>query len=251
MNKTSSKTVLKALKIIEELSGADSGLTNSEIANRVKINPSTCYRLLSTLKNQGYISKEDNLYRLGYKIFQIKGLNNNKLLLKKSIEPFLIELEEKFGCTINLGIRRGDSAVPIEIIEGSKNLVVNKNIGVPAPLYASSLGKCFLAFIEKEIREFLLSRINLNSYTQNTITQKSNLINELEKVRNQGYAVDKEEYIEGIVCVGVPILNKNGEPIFAISISVPKTSINEDAVESYVTSLKKTGKVISKKFLGA
>lgn len=247
-NKT--KTVLKSLRVLEELSGTSRGLTNKEVADRLDLTPSTCHRLLNTLTDQGYISKEGSSYRLGPKIFQLKSLAYKQEKIKRQISPFLIDLEEKFGYTINLAVRWGVKVIPIDIIQGSKNLVVNKNLGIPAPLHASALGKCMLAFSDTEVQEVLLSHITLSSLTQNTITQKNKLLEELENIKKKGHAVDNEEYAEGVICIAVPILNETNFNDFTVSVSGPATELNKQRIDAVVTGLEEMKECFSRKYFG-
>lgn len=249
MDKTKSKTVLRSLNLLEELSNSNEELTNTEIANKVDLDPSTSHRLLNTLESRGYVSKEDKSYRLGYKAFQLKVLNQKEERIKQLIRPFLIKLEEKLGFTTNLGIRRGCKAIPIEIIKGSTGLVVDNNLGSSTPLHASALGKCLLAFGSREVQEVLLPQITLTSYTQNTITQESEFTEELERTKNRGYAIDDEEYFEGVVCVGIPCFpnNPNG-PSCALSVSAPASVVDEEQIDALVEDLEKTRNRFLSKF---
>lgn len=174
MNKTKSKTVLESLNPLEELGKCDKGLSNTEIANRVDLNPSTSHRLLNTLETQGYVSKEGKV-----KTFPLRVLGRKEERIKGLIRPLLIELEENLEFTTNLGVRRGRKAIPIKIIKSSTGLVVDNDLGTPTPLHTSALGKCLLAFSPEEVREVLISQIVLTNYTQNTVTQKSELTEEL------------------------------------------------------------------------
>lgn len=249
MNKTKSKTVLKSLNLFEELSKSDKGLSNTEIANRVNLNPSTSHRLLSTLESQGYVSKEGKVYRLGHKTFQLKVLSQKEERIRGLIRPFLIELEEKFGFTVNLGVRRGRKAIPIEIIKSSAGLVVDNNLDTPTPLHASALGKCLLAFSPVKVQKVLTSQISLTNYTQNTITEKRKLAEELEKVKDRGYAIDDEEYFKGVICIGIPcLMDKPNSPSCALSVSAPASTVDDKKIGTLVSELKKTRKHFLSKF---
>lgn len=243
-----SKTVLKALELFEVLSQTGGGATNAELASRMDISPSTCHRLLNTLESKGYVAREEKKYHLGYKVFQLKGLTRKQERVKRIVRPFMEELEIKCGNTVGLGMRRGLNVIPIEIVRGSQYLMVNNNLGKPIPLHATSLGKSLLAFCPEEVRRLILSQITLSRRTDKTIISKGKLIAELDKVRERGYAVDNEEFTEGVVCVGVPVLEVTDYPKYAVSVLSPAARMNDDKIDKIAGGLKDVRERVARRF---
>lgn len=242
------KTVLKALEILEELSKSDEGISNKDLSTRLDLNPSTAYRFLNTLASKGYLSKEDGLYRLGHKVLQLQYLTSRNASLRHRSRPLLADLENRTGFTTNLAIREGLKTILIEIIKGSKNLVVNNNLGKPVPLHASSVGKCLLAFLSQGERETLVKQLELERYTPKTITEQDKLLGELEMVRKRGYAIDNEEFITGIRCIGAPTFNDDGNVIAAISISGLASQIQDKMIKTLAKDVKIVSNEISSCF---
>ena len=122
-------------------------------------------------------------------------------------------------------------------------LSMNPEIGSHMDAYASSVGKCMLAF--NEIDWQIIKKTIFHSYTTHTLTSAEELRAELDQVRENGYALDNEEREVGLFCVGAPIFNKDGKAIAAISISGPKARVFDDHFKEKVNLLKQCAQRIS------
>jgi len=239
------KTVLKALEILEEVSRFNEGISNAVLAARLDLHPSTTHRLLNTLVSKGYIDKDKGLYWVGYKVLQLQCLTELNANLRHRARPLLVDLKDRTGFTTNLAIRDRLKAVLIEIIKGSRNLVVNNDLGKPAPLHTSSVGKCLLAFLPEGEQEVLVEQLQLETYTPKTITDSNELLRELEITRKQGYAIDDEESVTGIRCIGAPILDKEKGVVAAISISGLASQIQGEEIGNIAKMVIRTSENIS------
>ena len=239
------KTVLRAFEVLEEVSRFDEGISNAALAARLNFHPSTTYRLLNTLVSKGYVGKDNGLYRIGYKVLELQCLTELNAKLRSRARPLLTDLENRIGFTTNLAIRDGLKAVLIEIIKGSKNLVVNNNLGKPVPLHATSVGKCLLAFLPEGEQEALVKQLQLEAYTPKTITNSSELLQELEITRKRGYGIDNEEFVTGIRCIGAPILNEEREVVAAISIAGLASQIQNETIDNFAKDVIRTSENVS------
>lgn len=228
------KSVIKALNILEELAEVEGELSLTEISSRLSYSKSTAYRILDTLRSRGYVNKSNGHYGIGSSTLRLK-LNSHKTMQEELAElsrPYLVELEKETLSTSCFAIRRGTKAVPVQIVSGSTKLVVNSNINEEIPLHAPSLGKVLLAFITEDKREKLIDQMELEQLTENTITDANELKKELDKIREQGYGIDREEYAKGICCVGAPVTKEGSlEPIGSISVSTPTLSNGPNEIE--------------------
>jgi DNA-binding IclR family transcriptional regulator len=132
------------------------------------------------------------------------------------------QMAEKTGETINLGIRVGNKIVYVDKLESSSTIKVGLGIGVSVPSYCSGLGKVILAYTSKAELDEILNSISFEKFTGSTITDKNQLLMEFEKIRQNGYSIDDEEYVDGLICFGAPIFDFHGNPVAAISVSCPK-----------------------------
>ena len=244
--KTMNKSVEKAINILELLAKKQAGMSLTELSSYLSYPPSTAHRLLNTLVSRNYVRRDnDGLYLIGYGILHLQALLQQNIPLERFARPLLVELEEETGMTTNLAIRDGSRAVIISIIKGSRNLVVNNNLGRYVSLHASSVGKCLLAFSAREEQEQLAGQLVLERYTPMTITNLHKLSHELQITRKRGYAVDNEEFVSGVRCIGAPVFNSNNEVIAAVSVSGLAPQIQGEVMDAYATKVTDVAKGIS------
>ena len=218
-----SQTVLKALDVLECVSeAAGSPLTAAEIAKRCGMSRPTTYRLLTTLQSRGYIANNEHEYTLGSKILSLSGTLLASFNLHAMSYPFLRELSRMSGETTYISILDGTEILYINKVESTQAVHSNCTIGSRNHLYCSSMGKAILAFLPSGERDTILEQISpLKAFTPNTITERDALLNELDRVRGQGYAIDDIEGEDNVRCVGAPILDHVGRPFAAMSLSGP------------------------------
>jgi DNA-binding IclR family transcriptional regulator len=218
-----SQTVLKALDVLECVSeAAGNPLTAGEIARRCGMSRPTAYRLLTTLQSRGYIANNGHEYTLGSKILNLSGVLLTSFDLYSISHSFLREISRVSGETSYVSILDGTQILYINKVESTQAVHSNCTIGTRNHLYSSSMGKAILAFLPRDERDVILDKISpLKAFTPNTITERDALLTELERVRNQGYAIDDIEGEDNVRCVGAPIFDNVGRPFAAMSLSGP------------------------------
>jgi len=239
----------RALRIIEILAHSEKPLGVTEIGKLIGVHKSTAYRLIYTLRQFGYVDQDEDTekYYLGLKPLELSSIINERLDIKGIIRPYLEELSSKTGETIHLAVREGDEIVYIDKVESKHTVRMYSRIGARAPLYCTALGKCLLAFSSEDSIKRWTSKESFPQKTENTIKTGDELTREIERVKSQGYALDREEFEQGVKCIGVPILNRTGKAIAAISISIPTFRITEEKIEEFIPLLLKTSSEISEK----
>jgi IclR family acetate operon transcriptional repressor len=130
-------------------------------------------------------------------------------------------LVDRFGVSLNLGVLDDDRIVYIAVVESPHPFRCAATVGESCYCHCSSMGKSFLAHLPEQNRDRILASRGLPRMTDRTIVSKEALLQELSRVRDRGVAVDKGENIEGVVCVGAAILDREGLPIAAMSASAP------------------------------
>lgn len=239
----------RALRIIEILAHSEKPLGVTEIGKLIGVHKSTAYRLVYTLRQFGYVDQDEETekYYLGLKPLELSSIINERLDIKRLVRPYLEGLSDEIGETIHLAIREEDDVVYIDKIESKHAVRMYSRIGARAPLYCTALGKCLLAFGPESVIKKWVSKESLPQKTENTIKTGEELARELEEVRRQGYALDREEFEQGVRCIGVPILNKSGRAIAAISISIPAFRVTEEKINEIISLLLKVKSEISEK----
>lgn len=234
------KSVLKALDILEVLDKKrEMGI--SEISEILQWDKSTVHRLISTLKQKGYVvqNPSNQKYSNSFKLFEMGNNVVERLGLRRQAQPFLEKLAVLTQETVNLAIMDGNHIIYIDKIESQATIKVDLNIGKKLPIYCTGLGKAMLAYKSKEEVKTLLGKEAFVKYTKNTIEDLQGLFQQLEQIRKQGYCIDEEEYVEGLQCVAAPVKDYSGSVIAAISVAIPKYRYEEGEKEIGYTKIVK------------
>jgi IclR family KDG regulon transcriptional repressor len=195
----------------------------SELAARLGIHKSTVYRFLSSLQQLGYVRQNavNEKYSLSYKILDLAGRILSSIDVRQAARPIMEQISDKTRETVHLATLEQDEVIYIDKIDSSQPLRMHSYIGQKIPIHASALGKVLLAWGPNHILGDLLEKGNLRRFTDTSITDPEALREEIQKIRNQGYAEDREESVPGVRCVAAPIRNSDGLAVAAISISLP------------------------------
>jgi IclR family acetate operon transcriptional repressor len=215
----------RALDLLEALASTDE-LGVSDLAARTGLVPSTAHRLLGTLVARGYAaqSSASGRYLLGYKLLELtSGLQDRLGRLRAAARPHLEAIQAETGETTNLVVLEGRNAVYVESVPGTRAVRLFTEIGQAIPAHTSGSGKALLAWADAAALP-----AELPASTPRTLTTLAALQEDLAQVRNRGYATDDEEHELGVACVAVPVFDRAGTAVAAISVSGPAPRINAD-----------------------
>ncbi len=243
------QSVARALEILECFDDSTEVLGISEIAERMNLSKSTVFGLVSTLHKKGYLEQDvvDKRYKLGIRLFELGHLYSLRLNIINEAMPYCEKLSQKYNATVHIGTRDGNEIIYIAKVNRPDSFVVFSQVGKRAPLYCTGVGKGILAFLdEQEIRDYAYQTKYIK-YTDNTISNATALINELEKIRINGYSTDSEEIVPGLRCVSAPIFDRNKKPIAAISLSMIGNAMNDESVEIISKELMSVTNQISRR----
>lgn len=228
------QTVSKAIEIINYLSKDTSnrGAGITELSREMGMGKSTIHRILDTLLYYGYIDKnwETNRYRLGWALYSVGQRVPRQNQIYNLDPAYLTELSQKTGETANFGILKGTETIIISKIEGnSRGLHVGVQAGEREAVHATALGKVLISEMEDEdIRALFAGQPEFHRYTENTIANVDELIEEVRRVRVAGYAVDNQEFGVGLICMARPVRDYTGKIVAAISVSTPANRMDEE-----------------------
>jgi DNA-binding IclR family transcriptional regulator len=242
-------SIEKSLRVIELLSKSPRGLSLLEMSGILCIPPSTAHHILHTFAPYDYIVQdpETKKYSLGFKFLQIGKRITDNIDIRKIASKYLFELHEKCGETVHLAILRNNQVIYIDKFDKPGGLSLATYIGFSTDPHAAAGGKVLLSELPaKEIKNIFRGR-SLKKYGKRTITSVSQLMDELERVRKQGYAIDDEEYYEGVRCVAAPI-KSGGKIVAAISITGSIFTLTMDRIDNELKDLlmKQAEKISSK-----
>lgn len=243
------QSVERALLIMNLFNEQNVELKITEISEKMELHKSTVHSLLKTLESHSYIEQnpENGKYRLGLKLIERGNFVVNTIDIRQVAKSYLVDLSKETGQTVHLGIKNGKEGVYIDKVEGNLAFIRFSQIGKGIPLHATAIGKVLLAFQEpKEIQE-TLNGYHFTKQNEHTITDENLFLQQLDKVHQQGYAIDNQENEIGVRCIAVPILNFENKVLASISMSTLVSQVNDEKLEKFIDLIKKTGLEISKK----
>jgi IclR family KDG regulon transcriptional repressor len=250
-DKERSKTVDRAIKVLKLLgkSQRGKGLGVSEIARVLGISKSAVHRIVVTLEGHGAIQKDpdSSKYTLGWLLFELGSIVSQSAWGdSKRLTSLLTTLSKQVGETINWAVADGKWIVILEQALPDSALKTIVEVGKREPIHATALGKVMLAeMTEREIRR-ILGPDPLPRYGPNTIVETAMLIKQLRDIKENGYAIDNEEYSAGIRCIAVPVRNFRGRVVAALSISGPTQRFSVQDCYRALPFLLETAAEISK-----
>jgi DNA-binding IclR family transcriptional regulator len=226
-----SRAAAKSVEILELL---QEPMALNEVARQIKLSKTSAFRLLCTLESSGYPTQSGaGRYNL---VPGIHRMANSRFLIRllQTATPLMNDLGRALRETISLAVLFENRIEVIAIEESPEPIRMSNVVGHILPPNASSLGKAITAFQPPEQRERLLRSFGMYRFTKHTITDRKELSQEYEGVRQQKYAIDREECAYDGICFCAPIFGPNGQVSAAISSSMPKTRLRDSAHEEAI-----------------
>lgn len=240
-------SVVRLFNIIETMAKSDGPCELRTIALQTQLPSSTVYRFLQSLMALGYV-KQDNTqrYYLTFKIVELANMLRKQFNIINISSPYLKELSLKCKESASLVVESDMMALYIYSVEGPDSTVKTfQRIGYKAPLHCTGVGKVLLSGMTEESLNEFIKKYGLPRYTDNTITNKNEFINEIRKVKELSYAYDNEECEIGARCVAAPIKDYTGKIVAAISVSGPTARMTDEKCNFILKEVLDTAKKIS------
>lgn len=207
-----------------------SGVALEEITQISGLPKTTVFRLLYSMHKLGFVEQDpdSSIYSLSGKFFELGANALPFQRLTVLARPLMQTLLLSFGESVNLAVPKLGGAIYISVLESPKPHRVAASIGGFSFLHSTSVGKCIAAYLTPEELEPQLSRHGMPPLTTTTIVSRQGLNDELARVRSEGVAVDNEENVQGIICVGGPIFASGKQPVAAMSVSGPAVRMSQN-----------------------
>ena len=233
------QSVERALRILDLFDEHTTELKITEISEKISLHKSTVHSLLKTLQKYSYIDQnpEDGKYKLGLKLAERGNFVISNMDIRKAARKYLLDLSAKTGQTVHLGILDGLEGVYIDKVEGEQSIIRYSRIGRRLPLHSTAIGKVLLANQKQDEIDRLILDYQYQNVTPNTITNEAVFREEIEKIQQQGFALDNQENEQGVRCVAVPILKGDNKVLAAISISTLVSRVSDDELAVFIDSL--------------
>ncbi len=251
MSESTEPVVVKAFAVIEVILSAGRPLSLPELAEGLGRPKQTVHRTAKQLEQNGFLYREPlrDRYAIGPKLFAISRDVMGWCLRYAPRHAALGRLVDQLGETCNVGILDGDEVLYIDRVESNFPLRAELQPGSRVPIHCTGLGKLFLANLPGRTRKRVLERIVLTRHTDNTLTDIDALEADCADIRSRGYAINNEEFHDGIISVAVPIHADNSRVISGLAVHAPAARMSVEQAVATVPVLQSFATEIAEDFL--
>lgn len=240
-------SLARGVDILRILAQAETPLGVTELGERLRVDPSTAYRLVATLEAQGLVRQEPDSkkYGVGYGVLELANALLRRLNIVSLTEPLLETITNRTGESTHVAVLEGPRAVFVARRSGAGILRVETTVGSSEPAYCTAVGKALLVDFTREELATLFAREDLKRHTPQTITTIEDLTAELERVRRLGYAFDDEELHVGVRCVAAPIRDHRGRIVASFGLSAPAGRLPREQRKEFVEPIQQAAQTVS------
>lgn len=242
------RAVDRAIRILAVLAEHDDPQTLAAIARASDLNPASALRMLRTLHAQHLVqlTADGDRYLLGFRILEFSQALLRQLDIVSLARPIITAVRDEWEETTGIGMRTGDFWVHVVEVESALAIRRVSSLSERLPLYAGSTGKVFLAAMGSDELEDYLRRTALVPLSATTPTNPQALRDEVFAVREQGYAVSRNERGEGAAGIAAPIYSHSGRVVAALTISGPVTRFSGERFETCIDTVVRAATQLSK-----
>lgn len=242
----------KCFAIIELMAMAGLPFSINEVVKELHLNKSTVFNIMHTLADLNVIERgPDGLFRPGTRLYVLGSAAARGNGLVQTVHPYLVEINRKTKLSAFLGIRVGLKAVIIDKVDTAFDLKISSEIGMRLSLFAGAGGKALISMLPDEKIGRILRGAHLKSYTAKTITDMAAFKEAVFRLREEGIAIDQEEYIQGIVALAVPLNTFRSDLQAAIWAAGLSQHVSPEKIQEYSACLKEVAAQLNSRFKAA
>ncbi|OEV04296.1 IclR family transcriptional regulator [Streptomyces oceani] len=228
-----SESLRRGLRVLAALS--DEPATASRIAESHGVSLSTAVRLLQLLTEEGFARRDETgKYHVGSQLLQVAYHVVASMDVREMAAPILRELNTQTGQTVHLGYFENPTVLYVDKYAGRSAVQMYSQIGMPAPLHCTAMGKAVAAFLPEAERIALAGSLDYRMSTDRTITNAEDYLRELDTVRQQGYALNLGEHEAVVSAIAAPVKQPDGRVQYAIDLAAPNVVVGEDELRAFV-----------------
>lgn len=234
-------TVVKGLKVLENLVAGNGSRSLTEIASQCGISKSNAHRLLGTLEACGYVRRPDDSrnYELTLRLWELGQRVFSQLDLRGIAVPFLRSFAAETEETVHLSIFDNNQALYIDKVDGVHAVRTYVSVGDRAPAYCSATGKAMLAWMPDEVVQAVGKTIQ--HFTPQTVATTDALRAQLHEIREKGYSMTSGEWREGVLGFATAIKSPSGRVLGAIGVAGPEDRVRQNNVDRFIAAVIRTG----------
>ncbi|GAB3278837.1 IclR family transcriptional regulator [Parasphingorhabdus pacifica] len=238
--------VRKALRLLVLLGEAPHGTTLSDLARQAGYPVSTTHRLLKSIAQEDFaVLDEERRWNLGLRLFELGQRVLHARGFTEIATPALERVTRQTGEPTLMSVLDGHDQLYVHFVEGTQQIQITGEPGQRGPLHCTSMGKCLIAFAAEPERDKLVAELDLPKMGPKTITERDPFRTEIERVREQGYALADEEHESDIIAIGVPVLNPSGVAVAALSTAAPAFRSSLEQLRTYLEPLRRAAKELA------
>ena len=216
-------TNLRLLLVLEEVAKAGVPVTPTEVNAILMLPKPTIHRLFATLEEEGFLQKDmdGRTYSPGPRVRTLAGGILSSLRIRTARQAILKRLSREIGETCNVALPDRDAMIYLERVETEWPLRIQLPQGTRVPFHCTASGKMYLSSLAPNHFDRYLKATQLDAYTENSITDRVALREEIKAIRKQDYALDREEFMTDMVALAVPILGPQNRLMATLSFHAP------------------------------
>ena len=229
----------KAFSILEAIASARQPMTMADLVRVCGLTKPTAHRITTMLIEMGYLDKEALKRGLieGPRLISLALATLAAAAPRNRRHSILRSVSEKTGETCNFGILAGSEVIYLDRVEAKWPLALRFEAGSRVPAHCTAIGKLLLALLPAHERAAAIASMPLTPCTNRSLTDPTKLNEALERINRTRIGIDDQEFIDGVVCVSVPVITKSGQVVGGIALSAPEARVSLQEVLSFVPTM--------------
>ena len=238
---------LRPLHLLDTLAQQQSGLSLSALADKLDLPKASVMRLLHALEGQAYVMREpgSSVFTIGPRALGLGLRSLQAASVAHRYRPLLSALVQRLGETCNLTTREGEQVLYIDRVETTEPLRMTLPPGSRVPLHCTASGKLFLSQMPAEQCLALVQALPRARKTAQTLTDPAALMAEIDRIRKHGIGTDKEEFINGMVAIAVPVRDTQGKCVAAVACHTPTARMSLTDLFAHAPTLERTAQQVA------
>lgn len=240
VNEERLSSVTKALRVLQKFSFQNPIWRIGELSEDLNFSKSTVSRLVQTLVEENFLTENEDGpgYKIGSSVFSLGGNYMHSSELYHQVSPVLNQLVLETGESAHIAVRNNLRVMYLHKQISPYHAELKTQAGGTNPAHATSSGKVLMAYANQEAVDAILQD-KLEAYTEYTLTNPIHFRKELDKIRQQGYALTANEYNLGYYSLAAPVFNQEKEMVCAITIVGPLSRFSEEKKDPFIKAIKK------------